>query len=141
MTPLLISIFFAGAASGASSFPDSAVLALIKDYGAGEPGMATCLHIDGKDPSRPLLKKLLEKTPFIVPGSECKASRNKVVHMPSSRPAANLWFSDFRLVGKSQATASVVSYFGPQSGGDWSVNMRLVNGDWVIESSTNSIIF
>jgi hypothetical protein len=141
MASLLISLFLASAASGASSFPDSAVLALIKSYGAGEPGMATCLHIDDKDPPGPLLKRLLEKTPFVVPGSVCKTSHNKVVHVPSGKPAAKLWLSDFRLVGKSQATASVASYFGPQSGGQWSVNMRLVKGNWVIESSTNSIIF
>src|SRR6478672_3705275 len=137
----IFSLLMATSIAASGSFPDSAVVALVQDIGAGQDGTILCLRVDGKDPSKALISKIRATSTSFRPGSECKSKNNAIRHTPTGKRAAQIWLSDFRLTDKNRAKAKISSYAGPLAGGHWSTKLRLVEGVWTIEATRNEVIY
>ena len=137
----ILSLLMATSIATSGSFPDSAVVALVKDIGAGQDGTIFCLRIDGKDPSKALISKIRATSASFRPSSECKSKNNAIRHTPTGKRAAQIWLSDFRLTDKNRAKANISSYAGPLAGGHWSAKLKLVGGVWTVEATRNDVIY
>ena len=111
--------------------PRDAVIALLDD---GPSQVATCLVVEGRDPSPPLLARVRAVDKMAVPASQCTRTDEAGYQTPDGKQALRVSIRDWTRISRTKATVSIADSPGFILGGSgWTCILYRSENEWKVD--------